>query len=199
MIRLQWWREAVDELVAGQAARRHPVVLALEGHLMSGAVAPEDLTALIDAREPALDGMADDMFAVERYAETTSGSLQSIVYKVLGGDNPTEARAAAEIGTGYGLARLADAVGGEARQWHERGSTATIAALRETMLARAAELLRSGRAQAGRPARRHMAAFLAGRIADAYLAQAHRSRTAGLARPAMMPLWLAARWIARRP
>ena len=134
MIRLQWWREALDELVAGQAARRHPVVLALESLLMSGAVAPEDLTALIDARESTLEGIPNDMAAVERYAEKTSGSLQRLIYIVLGGGNLTEACAATKIGTGYALARLADAVGGEAMQRRERGSAETIALFRETIL-----------------------------------------------------------------
>ena len=56
LIRLQWWRDALDELAAGGRPRRHPVVEALADLLVKGHAVPHALHAMIDAREPALDG-----------------------------------------------------------------------------------------------------------------------------------------------
>ena len=199
MIRLQWWREALDELASGQPARRHPVVEALSVVLAAGLVEPDGLHALIDAREPALERIAPETEALERYAATTSGALQAMCYAALGGRLPAEAEGAAAIGTAFGLVGLADAVRGEAERSGEPRSGEAMAPLRAAVRARATDLLRAGRAGAGRPARRHMAAFLPAALTDAYLDRLDREPTAGPALPAAMPLLLAARALARRP
>ncbi len=51
LIRLQWWRDAVAEAVAGQPARRHEVAAPLHAAILSGALDAADLNGLIDARE----------------------------------------------------------------------------------------------------------------------------------------------------
>ncbi len=60
MIRLQWWRDAIDELVRGEVPRRQPVVEAMAEAIAKGRVSPRMLHALIDAREPALERPAPD-------------------------------------------------------------------------------------------------------------------------------------------
>jgi phytoene synthase len=50
LIRLQWWRDAVEE-AAGKPPRRHEVAGPLHAAITSGALAPRDLLGLIDARE----------------------------------------------------------------------------------------------------------------------------------------------------
>lgn len=199
MIRLQWWREAVDELGSGRPARRHPVVEALAVVLGAGLAEPQALQALIDAREPALERIAPDMVALKGYAAATSGALHAITYALLGGKNPTEAAGAAAIGTAFGLVGLASALRREAERSAEAGSSEVMAPLCDALRAGAAERLRAGRALAGRPARKHMAAFLPAALTDTYLRRWQHRPAAGLARPATMPLLLAARALARRP
>ncbi len=91
--------------------------------------------------------------------------------------------------------RLADAVRGEAET--APAAQEATAALRLAARARAAALLRAGRAAAGRPPRDQMAAFLPAALTDAYLRQL--ANDGELRRPAAMPLLLAARSLLRRP
>lgn len=108
-IRLQWWREALDEMFAGKP-RRHEVVTALtEAH----AARPLDRAALeriIDARETDLEAEpVANMHRLEHYARETSGVLQQIAAEMLGG--AVEDRdAARDGGTAYAIARLLRAV-----------------------------------------------------------------------------------------
>ena len=88
MIRLQWWRDAIDELVRGEDPRRQPVVEAMAEALAEGRVAPRMLHALIDAREPALERPAPDLGWLEAYAMGTSGELARTWYAALGGRQP---------------------------------------------------------------------------------------------------------------
>ncbi len=196
MIRLQWWREALDELAAGQPGRRHPLIAALRALLAAGLVEPDRLQALIDAREPALERIEPEPGPLEHYATTTSGALQRLIYGVLGGGDAGAAQGAQAIGSAFGLVRLAEALRAEV----EPGAAAEEATrtLRAALCARGAELLRAGRAASGRPSRRQIAAFLPAALADAYLRQLGAGAT-GLHRPAAMPLLLTVRALARRP
>jgi len=51
LIRLQWWRDAIEEAAAGQPARRHEVAGPLHVAITAGALAPRDLLGLVDTRE----------------------------------------------------------------------------------------------------------------------------------------------------
>ncbi|NKC34459.1 squalene/phytoene synthase family protein, partial [Falsiroseomonas selenitidurans] len=51
LIRLQWWRDAVAEAAEGRPARRHEVAGPLHAAIAAGALDPETLSALVDARE----------------------------------------------------------------------------------------------------------------------------------------------------
>lgn len=77
-IRLQWWRDVIDELRDGKA-REHPVVGAMAATLVDESVL--DLLAhLIDAREQDLydEGPADQK-ALEAYARAVGGTLSEVV------------------------------------------------------------------------------------------------------------------------
>jgi 15-cis-phytoene synthase len=205
-IRYQWWREAVDELAAGKPARRHPVVAELAAALERGWAAPDQLRALVEAREQALEQVeVRDLAALELYVAGTSGALQALLYAALGGRGAGEADAATSIGTAFGLLGVAGAVSGEAAEGRpEAGASGHLAQANRAMLDRAESLLRAGRERAGRPPREHMAAFLLVPLARHHLARIRR-RGAGappapeLAWPALAPLRLLARTLARRP
>jgi 15-cis-phytoene synthase len=199
MIRLQWWREALEEIISGRPARRHPVVAALSAVVEAGVVDPHALQALIDAREPALERIPADAVALEAYAAATGGALQAAAYAVLGGRSRTAAAGATAIGTAFALTRLSSSLGQEAARVGEPDAGSATLALVGTMHARVAELLGEGRTLANRPPRMHMAAFLPAALADSYLRQLRNRASGPLSRPPGAPLWLAARTLARRP
>lgn len=160
MIRLQWWRDALDEIAAGRPPRQHPVVEAVAQLLATGRVSPNALYALIDAREPALEAPVPALDWLERYAAGTGGELARVWYGALGGSSPLEADAAGTIGTAYTLAGLDRALRLETLLGQDAAGMARLRTLGAEMRRRAAELSADGRRQAGRPARALMAAFL---------------------------------------
>jgi phytoene/squalene synthetase len=193
LIRYQWWREAIDEASAGRP-RQQPVVEELAAAISRDWVAASALQQLIDAREPLLDGTTGTTpAAVEAFARTTAGALQGLIYRSLGGKAEREADAAVTIGTGTGLLGVARAL---AREAAEREQRVEVEGASRELVARAADLLRGGRAAAGRPARRQMAAFLPAVLAEARLR--HWPQRAERL-PALAPLVLVARAMLRRP
>src|SRR5919202_2411675 len=51
LMRLQWWREAVEHAAEGKPARRHEVAAPLHAAITAGALDPADLIGMADARE----------------------------------------------------------------------------------------------------------------------------------------------------
>jgi phytoene synthase len=101
-IRLQWWREALDEIAVGDCPRAHPVVEALADADAVGAFSRPLLERLIDARArvlyaPRYDGLSD-LSAFLAAAEAPMASL------ALGRDGLEDAAVA------YVLARFAPLV-----------------------------------------------------------------------------------------
>jgi len=97
-IRLQWWREALGEIVAGGNVRRHPIVQAIQ----QAGIDTAALTKLVDARERDLDEAPfADLAALEAYAAATSGDLAGIAAKLCGLE---EMKAVHAAGTAYALA-----------------------------------------------------------------------------------------------
>ena len=97
-IRLQWWREAIEEAAAGRP-RRHPVAEALPTILGQG-VSAVMLEELVDAREREVDDTPFQTLGdLVGHARATAGRLQEAVAQATGGD---PARAG-QIGTAYGL------------------------------------------------------------------------------------------------
>ena len=115
-IRLQWWRDALEEFGRG-VVRAHPVSQALSEALRDSPVRPALLERLLTAREFDLD---DDppqtLTALEEYAAGTSASLQQAALGILGVADEAAERAAASVGTAWALIGLLRAVPFHARQ-----------------------------------------------------------------------------------
>jgi len=98
-MRLQWWRDALEEIAAGGVIRRHEVVTPL-----ALAIRAEDvpvLLRLIDARDRDVEGEAFvDAAALWSYLEATAGGLIEVAARRLGGG----ADLAAPAGRALGLA-----------------------------------------------------------------------------------------------
>jgi len=112
-IRLQWWREAIDEIEAGKV-REHPVVRALAK--LVGPAAPAPLTRayfdrLIDAREFDLDGRAPATLGeLEAYGEGTSSSLLWLAAEALGARQEATRRALTPLGIAWSITGLVRAM-----------------------------------------------------------------------------------------
>ncbi len=116
-IRLQWWREAIQELYDG-TPRRHEVVTALALALECHALSRRHFDALIDARERDLDDQPPpDMAALEAYAEATGGPLGALMAEALGaGAVEAAVTAARHAAVAFALVGLMRAVPFHARQ-----------------------------------------------------------------------------------
>lgn len=100
-IRLTWWREAMEELAAGQSPRKHPAVEALA----ASGVDPLALAQMAQARLADLEEtpFADEA-AVLAYLDATAGALAGLAAQRLDPTaDPASVRAAARA---YGLAGL---------------------------------------------------------------------------------------------
>ena len=105
LIRLQWWREALDGIYAG-SPRRHEVVEplsdAIRAHLLPRAL----FDALIDAREQDLSPAPFALLSeLETYADATSGNLMRLAARILGGGDVFDGRARA-FGIAYAITGL---------------------------------------------------------------------------------------------
>ncbi len=185
-IRLQWWRDALDEIYAGKKPRRHEVVEPLAEALLGCGLDRTLLDGMIDAREQDLAGEPPpDLAALETYLAATSSNLLQAQLAVLG----VEASAAARhVGIAWGLVGLIRALPyhaaakllyipaeiAQAADLHEqdvyalRPSPALAAALKELGAAAEAHLA------AARKLRRHvprgaLPALLLARLATHYL------------------------------
>ena len=102
-IRLQWWREAFDELHAGEP-RHHEALLALAETLRAHDLPKAMFDAMLDARELDFEKAPfADMAALEAYADATSGILMRLAARILG--NPLY-EVAREAGIAYALTGL---------------------------------------------------------------------------------------------
>jgi NADH dehydrogenase [ubiquinone] 1 alpha subcomplex assembly factor 6 len=107
-IRLQWWREALDTLYAGNRLA-HPVA---EGLLPAIPRLSRPLfDRLLDAREGDLDNEPPaDLAGLEAYAEATSATLNGLALAILGVANPAAEAAARHLGVAWALTGLLRAV-----------------------------------------------------------------------------------------
>ncbi len=117
-IRLQWWREAIDEVYRGRP-RAHAVVEPLARTVERRSLPRAPFDRLIDAREADLtDQPPPDLAALEAYAEATSASLFALALAALGGraEESPGRQLAHHLGLAWALAGLARAVPFHARQ-----------------------------------------------------------------------------------
>lgn len=104
-IRLQWWREAVDDAYHGRA-RAHQVMAPLAHAIARRKPPKERFETLIDGRLRDLDDSPfESLAALEAYAATTSGTLSLLMLDLLGVDDGVRAPATA-IGTAWAMVGL---------------------------------------------------------------------------------------------
>ncbi len=116
-IRLQWWREALQEINEGKPPRPHEVVEALAASFGRHQLWGREIDRLLDAREKdMLDEPPQTLAALEDYAAGTGGSLVFMALQALDAKNESEAETAARhVGTAYALAGLLRAAAFHAR------------------------------------------------------------------------------------
>ncbi len=106
LIRLQWWREALEALSAG-TVKEHPVLTGL-APLYADNPPPEALTErLLTAYERQVEAEAQgDMAAFARRAEDTEGALFALFLHALGVEEEALTKALPPMSTAYALAML---------------------------------------------------------------------------------------------
>ena len=104
-IRLQWWREALQEIRDGKSPRAHPVVETLAQAGIVQSVAADKYDAVIDASARPLycEGFGDIADLVS-WLKEAEGGVDAIAATLLAGDE-TIADAARQAGVAFALAR----------------------------------------------------------------------------------------------
>ncbi|MSO77271.1 MAG: squalene/phytoene synthase family protein [Alphaproteobacteria bacterium] len=105
-IRLQWWRDTLDEIYAG-VPRRHEVALALAASGVAAARHRGLFDRLIDARERDLfDRPPATLAELEDYADATSGGLVRLALAAHGIADPVADAAGRQVGVAWALTGL---------------------------------------------------------------------------------------------
>ena len=185
-IRLQWWRDALDEIYAGRKPRRHEVVEKLAEAVLGCGLDRALLDGMIAAREQDLAGEAPaSLAALETYLDATSSNLLRAQLAVLGAEATEAAR---HVGIAWGLVGLIRALPyhaaakmlyspaeiAQAVDLHEqdvyalRPSTPLTAALKQLGAAAEAHLAEASKLRRQVP-RRALPALLIARLAAQYL------------------------------
>ena len=194
LLRLQWWRDILAAIEAGQESRHEvaePLAEAVRRHGLDLAL----LGRLIDAREFDLERRApEDLAALEAYAEGTSSGLVHLALQILG----VEAAAAGTAGRHTGIAGalagllravpfhaaakrlylprdLSEAAGLRIGDLFELRSSPALCRIAEQVAARAHEHLRAARALRGQVSRAAHPALLGATLAEQALARLARA------------------------
>ncbi len=198
-MRLQWWRDALEEIGAGRQVRRHEVATPLAAWLdPEGAVVLDTVVAARRwdlYREP-----FEDEAAFAHHIDATSGGLFWVAARALGAARESVVR---DFAFGVGVANWLRAI----PELEARGCFPLVDGRPEAVTALAAEALgrlRSARAQRGAVSRAAGQALLAGwqaesvlrravqapgRVAEGALEGSEFARKAGLMRRAMTGRW----------
>jgi phytoene synthase len=188
-IRLQWWREAIDEAYAGGAVRAHEVMTPLAAAIREHALSREHFDTMIEARELDLSNEPPASVAtLEDYCAATSGRLQCLVLEVLETRDADSVEAVRDVGIAYALAGLiraipfhaqarrhyipaeiASEVGLDLRTLFELKPSPALTAAVERLAGRARQLLTRARSRRPRLPRAALPALLPARVAAGYL------------------------------
>ena len=115
-IRLQWWRDAIAGIYAGQAAR-HDIIAPLAHAVREAGLTRGRFDRLIDAREADLEPEPpESLVALEDYAEATSSALVLLALEILGARGGAVETAGRHAGLAWALTGLIRAVPFHARQ-----------------------------------------------------------------------------------
>jgi phytoene synthase len=109
-MRLQWWRETLAEVAAGQV-RAHEVAMPLAAAIAEHKLDMALLERLIDAREQDMESDPPaDLAALVDYARGTSGTLTELALEVLGRPDSAVREAGRALGIAWALIGLLRAV-----------------------------------------------------------------------------------------
>ncbi len=109
-MRLQWWRDAIEGIYAGQPPR-HEVAAPLAEAVRRHGLDRDAFERLIEAREFDLDGAPPEtLAALEDYAEATSAGLVQVALQVLDARGAEAAAAGRHVGIAWALVGLLRAV-----------------------------------------------------------------------------------------
>ncbi|WP_146588047.1 squalene/phytoene synthase family protein [Puniceibacterium confluentis] len=195
-MRLQWWRDALEEIGSGRPARRHEVVSPLAGVLDAEGAAL--LVQSLEARRwDIYRDPFEDQAHLERYIEQTGGHLMLVAARLLGA---RQRAAALDLGYAAGLAAFLRAV----PELESRGRVPLVDGRPEAVAALArGGLARLARARAQRadvPTAAALAAWQAGPLLRLAVAQPGRVAAGQLHLPLLRQrlrlIWQAAsgRW-----
>lgn len=119
LVRLQWWREVVEEIESGGPVRRHPVAEALSAATRGKQLPAKRMLAMIEARETELetDGPPTQL-QFDARADATAANLIRLSLQVVGmdPDAPGLSNAVAQVGRAYAAAGCARSVLLDARR-----------------------------------------------------------------------------------
>lgn len=119
LVRLQWWREAVEEIRAGGAVRRHQVAEALAAATRARGLSTDRMLAMIASREEELESDGPPTQAVfDARADATAANLIRLSLQAVGLD-PEEtglSAASASVGRAYATVGCARSVLLDARR-----------------------------------------------------------------------------------
>jgi len=102
LIRLQWWRDAINEIYDGQTPRNHEVVTPLSKVITQYDLPKELFESLIYAREFDLEGVAPANFeGLLNYCDYTNTPLNQICLKIMG--NIEDGRIVKTVSQFYGV------------------------------------------------------------------------------------------------
>jgi len=106
-IRLQWWRDALDEIALGRDPRQHEVVTPLAAAIRRHKLPMATFERLLDARELDLDDQPPpNLASLGQYLDGAAGGLFELALAILGVGHEAAHDAAHAAGTGVGLAGL---------------------------------------------------------------------------------------------
>jgi phytoene/squalene synthetase len=113
LIRLQWWREAIEEIAGGAPVRRHPVAEALQAATRARRLSTVRMLAMIGAREEEIDFPgAPREAAFDARADSGPANLIRLSLQVaeIDPDAPALALAIGAVGRAYALTGCARSV-----------------------------------------------------------------------------------------
>ena len=193
-IRLQWWRDAMDAIYAGDAPRHH-AALGLAEAVRRHGLTRAHFDRLIEARAGDLDDRAPpDIAALVAYAEDTSATLTALSLEVLGQRGGAAGEAGRAVGVAWALTGLLRAVpfhagarrlylpasltremGLDVSELFRRRSSPALAAVVSELARAARRHLAEARRLAPAVPRRALPALLPATLADGYLKRLSRT------------------------
>ena len=188
-VRLQWWRDVLDDIYQGGEGPPHRVARDLAGAVRRHRLSRHPFEQLLEAREIDLDDEAPaDMAALLSYAEATSATLVVLSLEILDARDEVSLNAGHHVGLAWALTGLLRAIPhhAAARRVYLPATLSgnSCVDFRELFEGRCDPGLRTAVAEIAEEARRHIEA-----------ARRNGARIPRRALPALLPATLAAAYL----